>query len=87
MSLAPTRPTATLFYAGLSFTGKLTQAAPARGDGGEAEFEVQKEKYDESLFKEDGNGRNGKKVRKKIRKQPSVEKLLHETEKDLQEEN
>jgi len=48
-----------------------------------ATFEMQDEKYDESLFQDKPKPKPSKKIRRKVRKKKSIEKLLHETEKQL----
>jgi hypothetical protein len=74
--------------AGLSFGGRHAVSSDSEDRGGgngysdEPAFETEKDKYDESLFIDDvGGGRS--KVRRRVRKQPSVDKLLNETEKEL----
>ncbi|MBX3020846.1 MAG: hypothetical protein KF799_04155 [Bdellovibrionales bacterium] len=73
-----------LIYAGISYSGriKLTPRTAVE-EHPEEQFEIEQDQYDETLFEEEG----ARKVKRKVRKQPSVDKLLHETEKDLQKGN
>lgn len=73
------------FFAGVVFTGKVNLPKPSPRDelSEEEQFQIEKDRYDESLFNEDKDGK--KKIKKRVRKQPSVDKLLHETEKELSE--
>lgn len=74
--------------AGFSYSARLKVRAPERlddrdqdGDQDSSDFKPQSEKYDESLFRDE---KSGAKVLKRVRKTPSVDKLLNETQKQLE---
>lgn len=73
------------FYGGISFS---TGSEPERERiPPKDRFEMEQHKYDESLFNKDPAKPESRKIRKKVRKHPSMEKMLHETEKDLQNQD
>ena len=75
-------------HGGLSFSSEIF-SKPAANTGADPRFQLQQDKYDESLFQENSAAppQEPKKIRRKVRQKPSVEKMMHEAEKELQKEN
>ena len=76
-------------YGGVSFSSDLVLLSPpAPREKPEGHFKLPNDKYDESLFIENGEPEEQKSnVRRKVRQKPSVEKLMHQTEKGLNRED